>query len=157
MRYFEKVSLKELQKHLNISEEEYLNYELPKRSTNNSAGYDFRVIEDFVINPNEIRKIPTGIKANMESNEVLLLVVRSSLGAKYNLRLCNQVGIIDSDYYNNEDNEGHIFIVIKNEGTEIKHFKKGDKIVQGIFINYLTVTNEEEINNPRQGGFGSTN
>lgn len=58
-------------------------------------------------------KIPTGIKANMENNDVLFLVVRSSMGFKYNVRMCNQVGVIDSDYYNNIDNEGHIWIKLK--------------------------------------------
>ena len=157
MRYFEKVSFEELQKNLDITKEDYENYNIPKRSTRNSAGYDFTVIKDFSVKPKEIVKVPTGIKANMESDEVLLLAIRSSLGAKYNLRMCNQIGIIDSDYYNNEDNEGHIFVFIQNEGTETKYFNKGEKIVQGIFIKYLTVTNEEEINEKRQGGFGSTN
>ena len=41
--------------------------------------------------------------------EFLGIYIRSSLGFKYNIRMCNQVGIIDADYYNNKDNEGHIF------------------------------------------------
>lgn len=157
MRYFEKVSFSEFSKTTRLSLEDYNNYNLPKRSTKHSAGYDFEVLKDFKIKPGEILKIPTGIKANMNHDEVLMIFIRSSLGFKNNLRMCNQVGIIDSDYYNNEDNEGHIFVCIQNEGTEVKEFKQGDKIVQGIFTKFLTVDNEEEINNNRQGGIGSTN
>ena len=156
MRYFEKVSFSEFSKTTRLSLEDYNNYNLPKRSTKHSAGYDFEVLKDFKIKPGEILKIPTGIKANMNYDEVLMIFIRSSLGFKNNLRMCNQVGIIDSDYYNNEDNEGHIFVCIQNEGTEVKEFKQGDKIVQGIFTKFLTVDNEEEINNNRQGGIGST-
>ncbi len=157
MRYFEKVSFEQFSKATNLSKEEYNKYNLPKRSTKHSAGYDFEALSNFSIKPGEILKIPTGIKVNMEDDEVLMIFIRSSLGVKNNLRMCNQVGIIDSDYYNNEDNEGHIFVCIQNEGTEVKEFKQGDKIVQGIFTKFLTVSNEEEINNHRQGGFGSTN
>ena len=157
MRYFEKVSFEEFSKSTSLTLEDYNNYNLPKRSTKHSAGYDFEALKDFKINPGEILKIPTGIKANMEADEVLMIFIRSSLGFKNNLRMCNQVGIIDSDYYNNEDNEGHIFVCIQNEGTEVKEFKQGDKIVQGIFTKFLTVDNEEKINNNRQGGIGSTN
>ena len=69
----------------------------------------------------------------MNKDEVLLILVRSSMGFKYNIRLCNQVGIVDSDYYNNPDNEGHIFIALKNEGEKVFKVKKGDKFAQGIF------------------------
>ena len=93
----------------------------------------------------------------MNENEVLMLYIRSSLGFKYNIRMCNQTGIIDKDYYNNEDNEGHIFVKIQNEGIKPKMFKRGENIVQGIFLNYLTTDNEEKIENKRTGGIGSTN
>ena len=70
--------------------------------------------------------------------------------------MCNQTGIIDSDYYNNENNEGHIFIAIQNEGKETITLKANDRFVQGIFIKYLTVDNEKEIKSARTGGIGST-
>ena len=60
------------------------------------------------------------------------------MGFKYNIRLCNQVGVIDADYYNNKDNEGHIWIKIQNEGEKELTFQKGEAIVQGIFFKYLT-------------------
>ena len=93
----------------------------------------------------------------MNSDEVLFIIIRSSIGFKYNIRLVNQVGVIDSDYYNNIDNEGHIFIKLHNQGNKEYIVKKGEKICQGIFTKYLMVDNEEEITKERISGFGSTN
>ena len=156
MRKFEKISLKEFIKDTGLTEKEYNEITLPQRATKNSAGYDFHLLEDLTLKPNEIKKIPTGIKAKMNNDEVLMIYIRSSLGFKYNLRLCNQVGIIDSDYYNNIDNEGHIFIAIQNEGKETITLKTNDRFAQGLFIKYLTVDDEKEIKNARTGGIGST-
>jgi len=87
----------------------------------------------------------------MNDDEIFMLIIRSSLGFKYNLRLTNQIGIIDSDYYNNISNEGHMWISIQNEGEETISLKKGTKIIQGIFVKYLTVDNEEQVITERTG------
>ena len=79
---------------------------LPIRKTKNSAGYDFISFNEITLMPGEIKKIPTGIKVRLNDDEFLSIYVRSSMGFKYNIRMCNQVGIIDADYYNNSDNEG---------------------------------------------------
>ena len=73
----------------------------------------------------------------MENDEVLLILVRGSQGFKYNVRLINQVGVVDKDYYNNSGNEGHIWIGLKNEGEKDYIVNKGDRIAQGIFMKYL--------------------
>ena len=155
-RYFEKISFDQFKKDVSDDLDLYNSYNIPVRSTKESAGYDFESIVDFTLRPGEIGKYPLGVKANMNSGEVLLVVVRSSMGFKYNVRLCNQVGVIDKDYYNNPDNEGHMWIKLENHGDKDYVVKKGDKICQGIFINFLTVDNEEEINKERISGFGST-
>ena len=157
MRKFEKISLKQFIKDTGLTEKEYNEITLPHRATPQSAGYDFHILEDLTLKPGEIKKVPTAIKANMNSDEVLMIYIRSSLGFKYNMRMCNQTGIIDSDYYNNEDNEGHIFIAIQNEGQETVNLKANDRFAQGIFMKYLTTDNEEEITSTRTGGIGSTN
>lgn len=157
MRKFEKISFNQYQKDIGNDYELYCDYSLPSRKTKNSAGYDFEALEDFVIMPGEIKKIPTGIKACMEEDEVLLLIVRSSMGFKYNIRLVNQVGVIDQDYYNNIDNEGHIWLKLQNEGKVLYEVKKGDRILQGIFTKFLTVNDEENKKEIRTGGLGSTN
>ena len=157
MRKFEKISLKEFIKDTGLTEKEYNEITLPHRATPQSAGYDFHILEDLTLKPGEIKKVPTAIKASMNSDEVLMIYIRSSLGFKYNMRMCNQTGIIDSDYYNNEDNEGHIFIAIQNEGQETVNLKANERFAQGIFMKYLTTDNEEEITSTRTGGIGSTN
>lgn len=154
LRGFEKISLS--QYHKDSLSENYDEYGLPSRSTLGSAGYDFSVLSDYEIEPGAIVKIPTGIKAYMQDDEVLMIFIRSSLGFKYNLRLCNQVGIIDSDYYNNPDNEGHIWVSIKNEGDKTVILKKGDRVVQGIFTKFLKTDNDDNTSAARLGGFGST-
>lgn len=156
MRKFEKISEKQFKNDILDDIEVYNSYKKPVRSTKHSAGYDFESIQDFVISPGEIKKIPTGIKVTMANDEMLMLFVRSSMGFKYNIRLCNQVGIIESDYYNNESNEGHMWIALQNEGQKDYIVKKGDKICQGVFTKFLITDDEEEIQNIRSGGFGST-
>ncbi len=157
MRYFEKISFEQFKKDICDDKKLYGEYNLPKRQTKYSAGYDFESLFDFTLKPGESKKLATGIKVNMNSDEMLMIVVRSSLGFKYNARMCNQVGIVESDYYNNLDNEGHLFIKIQNEGVNDLIIKKGDRICQGIFVKFLTVDNEEEIDNKRISGIGSTN
>lgn len=156
MRKFEKISYDQFSKDICNDEIIYTNYCIPERQTINSAGYDFSTVLDYVIHPNEKIKIPTGIKVKMNADEVLLIIIRSSMGIKYNLRMCNQVGVIDSDYYNNEENEGHIWITVKNEGNIDIVLNKNQRFAQGIFIKYLTVDNEEKIINVRKGTSGST-
>ena len=156
MRKLEKISFEQFKKDIKDDMELYESYNIPKRATRTSAGYDFEVLEDYIINPGEMVKIPTGIKVQMNDNEAFFLFVRSSMGFKYNIRLCNQVGIVDSDYYNNVDNEGHMWIKIQNEGKETVILNKGQRFAQGIFIEYKTVDNEEEIKNERIGATGST-
>ena len=135
----------------------YDSIKLPKRATMGSAGYDFFVPIDLDIVPNTTVKVPTGIKCKMKKNYVLQIYPRSGLGFKYRLQLDNTVGIIDSDYYNS-DNEGHIFIKITNDTHEGKtiELKQGDGFAQGIFNKYY-LAKENRVNTKRNGGFGSTN
>ncbi len=153
---FEKVSKQQFIKDLNKenASEIFEQISLPKRATKGSAGYDFTCPIDIEIKPNEMIKIPTGIRCYMEQGYVLNIYPRSSLGMKYQMYLTNTTGIIDSDYYNAQ-NEGHIIISIVNKGDKILSINKGERFVQGIFLKYYTA-DEEEIVNTRQGGFGST-
>ena len=156
MRYFEKISFEQFKKDVCDDKNLYNEYTLPRRDTEFAAGYDFKALFDYTLEPGEIKKIPTGIKANMEGDEVLLLVDRSSQGFKHNVRMCNHVGVIDKDYYNNIDNEGHMFIKLHNQGDKDYVVNKGDKIVQGIFMNFLITDNEENVETVRTSGIGST-
>ena len=144
MRSFEKISFYQFKKDIEDNRELYEEYLLPSRDTTYAAGYDFHSIYDSVLKPGDTIKIPTGVKARMQNDEVLLLCVRSSQGFKYNVRLINQIGVIDKDYYDNPTNEGHIWIGLQNEGKDNYIVKKGDGIAQGIFMKYLLTDDDNE-------------
>lgn len=137
-------------------DDSYLKIKLPKRATSHSAGYDVYATEDFILCPNKDIKIPTGWKAYMMEDEKLVFHPRGGLGFKYYLRLANTTGIGDSDYYNNEGNEGHYWVKIRNEGDKELYIKEGDAIAQCIFEKYLLVDGDDFEGNTRIGGFGST-
>ena len=126
---------------------------MPTRSSENSAGYDFYASKDYTVSPNEIVKIWTDIKAFMQPDEFLMLDVRSSMGGKY--MLANTIGIIDSDYYGNPDNDGNIGFFLKNISDKELTIFKGDKIGQGIFVKYLK-TDNDKTTTKRTGGWGSS-
>lgn len=130
---------------------------IPKRSDSGSAGYDFYSTETVTIAPKTQVMIKTNIKAQMDYDTVLLLFMRSSLGIKKNLMLANTTGVIDSSYYNNEDNEGNIIGAVYNYGNEPVTIQAGDRFMQGVFVEYKTTDAIEEIiNEKRTGGIGST-
>ena len=133
----------------------YDNVILPVRSTMGSAGYDFRSTQIVELSPGESIVIATGVKCKIEQGWVLSIFPRSSLGFKYRAALANTVGIIDSDYYNNENNEGHIMIKICNDGNKEMKINEGDKIAQGIFLPY-GITENDDVTEVRKGGVGST-
>lgn len=160
--------------------------ELPRRQTLASAGYDIEAAKDMIIpsiwrlnfirifrlirNGHQLYEpdyemadqilkpllIPTGIKAYMPADEVLILANRSSNTFKRHLSLPNGIGVIDADYYNNPHNEGEIFVQMLNYGVCPLHIHKGDRIAQGIFIKYLKTDDDSPISRERVSGFGST-
>ena len=129
---------------------------LPERSTKFSAGYDFYNPLETVIPAHSLKLIKTGIKAQFPSDMALKLYNRSSNAKKKGIFLANGVGIVDADYYGNIDNDGEIGFMFYNFTNEDTVIEAGDKLGQGIFEKYYTVTNEEEITAERAGGFGST-
>lgn len=167
---FEKVSFEEYvraqesyhQRHLKL---EYDHLKLPERATIGSAGYDFYAPFSFALDAprssfqrGQTILIPTGIRCNIKDGWFLMLVPRSSLGFNYRLQMDNTVSIIDSDYYGNEKNEGHIMLKITNDSTEKKILtvNAGDRISQGIFLPY-GITKNDHTTGTRTGGIGSTN
>lgn len=151
---------------------------IPERATAQAAGYDFAAAKDVVI-PSIWKQIievgitgltqtsdslpaglkpvlvPTGIKAYMPENEYLQLCNRSSGPLKKGLLVANGVGVIDSDYYNNTDNEGHIMFQFLNLSTEEIVIHKGERIGQGIFLSFLKADHDQSTGE-RTGGFGSS-
>ena len=99
--------------------------------------------------------VKTGVKAYMGEDEALILANRSSNPGKKGLILANSIGVVDSDYYGNKDNDGHIMFAFYNIKEEDIEIKKGDAIGQAIFQKYL-VADEDSAEAVREGGFGST-
>ncbi len=128
---------------------------MPERKTGKSAGYDLSAAETVRIDPNSTVLIPTGVKVYMEPDEVLLIFIRSSLAVKHQLVLANQVGVIDGDYVDNRDNEGHILVPLFNRGTEPVVVERGERVAQAIFVPYATI-DDDRAQGDRRGGFGST-
>ncbi len=158
-RYFKKIKYEFFEENFRDFNDCNLLYEelrLPKRATKYSAGYDFFAPYDFEIQPGEIKKIPTGIKVNMNNDECLLLHIKSGHGFKNNIRFCNQVGVIDKDYFENKTNDGNIFVAIQNEGEMVWKIKKGSPFFQALFMKYLICEDEEEDFVIRTNGLGST-
>lgn len=131
-------------------------FDLPKRATSHSAGYDLAAVEAVEIKPGDIQKVSTGLKVSMEDGEVLLVFPRSSLGLKKQLMMANNVGVIDQDYYNSPGNEGHIMIPIYNFGKTTQVIEKGERVAQGIFVQYLKTDDDIATDEKRISGFGST-
>jgi len=155
-------------------------FKSPERSTKNSAGYDFFAPEDVKIpslwlqfkeftmdkligindtmNTKKYFKptlVKTNVKAYMGDDEVLVLYNRSSNPGKKFLILANGVGIIDSDYADNKDNDGNIMFAFWNLSPFSSTIKAGDKIGQGIFQKFLKVA-DDKATGERVGGIGST-
>ena len=132
---------------------------LRERKTKNSAGYDVEAAEDTIVPAFKPGQKPTliktGLKAYCPADEFYMLCNRSSNPGKKGLVMANSVGIIDSDYYGNEDNDGHFMYAYYNFFDHDVEIKKGDVIGQVIFMKYLIVDNDNA-QGTRKGGFGST-
>lgn len=130
--------------------------DIPKRSTVGSAGYDFMSPVSVTLAPGASAKIPTGIRVKIDEGWWLCCAPRSGLGTKYRMQLDNTIGVIDSDYYNS-DNEGHIFAKITNDSRQEKvlEIKAGDRFVQTIFVPF-GITYSDAADGVRNGGWGST-
>ena len=165
-----------------VSEYKNKNINLPKRSTNYSAGYDIEAAEDVTIpsflnmsggsssplsleeamelnktNNMKATLVPTGLKVYCETSEYVSLVMRSSIASKCRLIMPNAPATIDADYVDNFDNEGHIYIPIINLNPYPVTIKKGERIAQAIFSTF-TITDDDENydKDMRNSGFGST-
>lgn len=133
---------------------------MPKRATKKSACYDIfnNTGNDIILQPGQLSEaMSTKVKSYMLDDEVLMAYVRSGHGFKYSVKLANSVGIIDSDYYNNEKNEGEIFIKLHNQGDKELVIKSNEAMAQFMFIKYLLADDDNFIDGDiRKDGFGST-
>lgn len=157
-------------------EYENKNINLPIRKTKNSVCYDLEAAEDTVIpsvwtivfknfgkfilgnkDYEEIKPtlVKTGLKAYFGEDEVLILANKSSFPLKKGLVMANSIGIVESDYYENENNDGHIMLCYYNIFPVDVTIKKGEAAGQAYFQKFLIADNDNATG-IRKGGFGST-
>lgn len=129
-------------------------FPMPTRQTKYSAGYDIYLPESVTIPAHSQKMISTGIKAYMQDDE-FLGIYPLSMAIKRHLRLVNNEGIVDADYYNNPDNEGHLMIALANDTDKDIVLQAHERIAQGIFIVILRRM-MMQARAVRSGGFGST-
>lgn len=156
--HYKDMTDKEKESFNNTIAEIYTNIELPNRATKGSAGYDLKSPLALKIPFGTNKKIPTGIKCNIKDGWVLTIVPRSSFGFKYGINLTNTIGIIDSDYYNNINNEGHIFVKLSNTDNSFNKelwINQNESFCQGIFLPF-GITEDDKTDSKRVGGIGST-
>lgn len=157
---FEYISDDEIEKFINGYDSysgTFQDPDLPRRATSDSAGYDIQTPMNIDLDPEEEIIVPTFLKCRIESGWFLGLFPKSGLGWKYHVKIANTIGVVDGDYYNNVDNEGHILVKIRNEGDKPLHIEIGKAFVQGIFLPYGVERLEPMPMKVRAGGFGSTN
>ena len=130
---------------------------LPTRATNGSAGYDLCacIESDITVQKNEIVKIPTGISAEIDTNEAALMIYpRSGLASQSGITLANCVGVVDSDY------RGEIAVPLINLGNKDFTVQSGMRIAQivvtPIFLPDIEETDALSETSRGSGGFGST-
>jgi dUTP pyrophosphatase len=128
---------------------------IPERKTAGSMAYDLASLEDYNLLPGEMHHFVTDLKAYMGKNECFIINIRSSIGVKKHCILINTQGWIDSDFYNNVDNDGNIGILLLNTSNAVVNISKGERIAQGAFFNFL-VKDNDNASGLRIGGIGST-
>ena len=127
--------------------------ELPKKSTEGSAGFDIAAYEDTYIVSNRDVKVRTGVFLEIPVGYVGLLVERSSLHTK-GLTLANNVGVIDSDY------RGELLMALDNLTDNTVLVEKGQRLAQLLIMPVpdveFTIVRDVDGTARGCGGFGSS-
>lgn len=131
------------------------NIVLPEHATSESAGADIRTPVKLIIPPFGRVIVATDIKAFMKSGEFLSIHIRSSIGIKKGLVLSNVTGIIDKDFYENEDNDGNIHLALTNLTDKQVVVEENERVAQGIFEQFLKIGGQTT-SRKRKGGIGSS-
>ena len=128
----------------------------PSYETEGSAGMDLRawLSEPVVLEPGDIKLIPTGLFMEFEPGYEVQLRARSGLAVKHGIGLVNGVGTIDSDY------RGEIKVALINQGKEAFAVGNGDRIAQMVIapVARAEIVPVETLSQTERGsgGFGST-
>lgn len=153
---------------------------LPEYAHTTDSGLDVFALDDYTINPGEIKIIPTGLRVALPKGYEIQVRAKSGLSARTHMRVANGIGTLDEGYHdeigiileNNEpaikdiaydfDDETHRPIITSILHGSPVYITKGQKIAQLVLaevpkiswqeVDDITLYGAED----RQGGFGST-
>jgi len=129
---------------------------LPRYMTAHSAGMDLcaAVGEPVILEPGEIRPIPTGLAICLPDGVEAQIRPRSGLAIRHGIGLINSPGTIDADY------RGEILVPLINHGKRPFTCNRGDRIAQMVVNRVcrveLTFVDVLEVSERNDGGFGHT-
>ena len=129
--------------------------QIPEYKSLGACAFDLCPIEDALIQPGEIVRLRTGLVICVPQGYTLLIAARSSLPKKSGVCVPQGFGIIDNDFCGPED---ELLIQLLNFTDKPTHIKKGDRIVQGMFVPFVRsqFTEVTRLIKPSRGGYGST-
>jgi dUTP pyrophosphatase len=129
---------------------------LPSYGSEGSSGMDLRaaLTAPVVLNPGEIRLIPTGVAVSIPPGYEAQIRPRSGLALNHGIGMVNSPGTIDSDY------RGEIGIILINWGSKPFVVSRGDRIAQMVMARIyraeLIDVTELDDTCRGKGGFGHT-
>jgi len=132
------------------------NMPLPRYQSEGAAGLDLTaaVQAEQVIQPGEIKLIPTGLKMVIPLGYEGQVRPRSGLALRHGIGVLNAPGTIDSDY------RGEVSIILFNFGQEAFAINRGDRIAQLVIASVerveVNIVQELSESSRGEGGFGST-
>jgi len=130
------------------------NAKIPTYATEGSIGLDLYAVEDYILRPNDVKCIRSGIAVKIPDDYYFGIFARSGLSSKRQCIVLNSVGIIDSDY------TGELLTYMKNISNDTVIINKGDRYAQMILKKKIPVVFKEvdelPTTNRGAGGFGST-
>ncbi len=124
---------------------------IPTYGSLEAAGFDLYAIKEEVLEPGKVTIVPTGVCLEVPQGYCYPFWDRSGLAAK---GIQHFGGLIDSDY------RGELKVIFFNSTSEPYNIKKGDRIMQGVFLPVVQAKFEEadELSETGRGvgGFHST-
>lgn len=126
---------------------------LPTYGSEGAGCFDLYSCEQVVLAHGETHTFDTGLAFEIPKGHVMLVYLRSSMGAR-GFSLSGHVGVIDSDY------RGNVFVPFRMDKNSIQVINKGDRIAQAMItpfeqVNFIETDTLTETKRGK-GGFGST-
>ncbi len=125
---------------------------LPGYETEGASGMDLRAAVEgrVVLNPGEVRLIPTGLVVSLPRGYEAQIRPRSGLALKHGIGMVNSPGTIDSDY------RGEIGLIMINWGKEPFVIQRGDRVAQMVIskVYRAEFLEADDLESTNRGGKG---